>query len=47
MEEIHFDIQGNCKLIQASSHSVDFLLAYSKSLQITKVEGVCHEMNLN
>jgi len=47
MEEIHFDTQDNCKLVKTRNHSVDYLLAYSKSLQIAEIEGVCHEMNLN
>ncbi len=47
MEEIYFDIQGNCKLVKASKHSMNFLLAYSKSLQITEVEGIYFETNLN
>lgn len=47
MKEIYFDIHGICKLVKASSHGVDFLLAYSKSLQITEVEGIHFETNLN
>ena len=47
MEEIYFDIQGNCKLMKASKYRVDFLLAYSKSLQITEFEGSYFETHLN
>ncbi|SDE62308.1 hypothetical protein SAMN05421636_106164 [Pricia antarctica] len=47
MEEIYFDIQGNCRLIKASKPGVDFLLAYSKSLQMTEVGGAYFETHLN
>jgi hypothetical protein len=34
-------------LIKAGPHRVAFLLAYSQSLEITKVEGIHFESNLN
>ena len=47
MRHIDSDIEGNCKLVKSSRQSVDFLLAYSKSLQITKAKGLHFEMILN
>ncbi len=47
MEEFYFDIQDNCKLVKASKYGVDFLLGYSKSLQITEFDGSYFETHLN
>lgn len=47
MEEIYSDVEGNCKSVRTNGHTVDFLLAYSKSLQMTEVEGVYFETHLN
>lgn len=47
MEKIYTKKKNQCKLLSAKPETVDFLLAYSKSLNITKVEGITFESNLN
>lgn len=47
MEKIYTKKKNNSKIIAASPETVDFLLAYSKSLEITKVKGITFESNLN
>lgn len=47
MEKIYTKKKNHCKLIAAKPETVDFLLAYSKSLEITKTKGMTFESNLN
>ena len=41
------DLQDSCQLIQTRDVSLDFLIAYSKSLQISKIMGFHFELHLN
>ncbi|WP_419211191.1 hypothetical protein ACNR9Q_10600 [Maribacter sp. X9] len=47
MEKIYLKEKNTCKLIKAKPETINFLLSYSKSLQITEVKGMQFERNLN
>jgi len=47
MEKIYTKEKSQCKLVSATPETVEFLLAYSKSLKITEVKGIPFESNLN
>ena len=47
MEKIYTKQNKDCKLVKAQPHTVEILLNYSKSLQITEVKGIKFESNLN
>jgi len=47
MEQIYSNPATHCKLISTRKEAVDFLLNYSKSLEIHKVQGMTIENNLN
>lgn len=47
MEKIYTKKKNNSEIIAAKPETVDFLLAYSKSLKITKAKGITFESNLN
>ena len=47
MDDSYANIHNNCKLVKIGRGSVDFLLAYSKSLQIRRIKGLYFETNLN
>ncbi|WP_165200563.1 hypothetical protein [Muriicola soli] len=47
MEQIYTRPATHCKLISTPKETVDFLLAYSKSLNIQKVKGMTIENNMN
>jgi len=47
MKNMKTNIQDTCQLIQTRRMSLDFLLSYSKSLQISKIMGRHFELHLN
>jgi hypothetical protein len=47
MEKIYTKDQNNTKLVKAKPETIQFLLSYSKSLNITEVDGLQFESNLN
>jgi hypothetical protein len=47
MEKIYSKEQKQCDLVQAKPETVQFLLNFSKSLEITEVKGMQFESNLN
>jgi hypothetical protein len=47
MEKIYSKKKRKRTLLTAKPETVEFLLAYSKSLKITKAEGIEFESNLN
>ncbi len=47
MAKIYFENPDKCELIKARPETVSFLLNYSKSLDIVKVDGLSFENNLN
>lgn len=47
MENIYAKNQDRCKLAKAKPETVQFLLNYSKSLKITKAQGIKFESNMN
>ena len=47
MENTRTTQENTCKLIKAKPETVDFLLAFSKSLHITNTDGLQFERNLN
>ncbi len=47
MEKIYSKKKDKCTLLRAKPETVDFLLAYSKSLKITEAKGIEFESNLN
>ncbi|WP_281543038.1 hypothetical protein [Maribacter aestuarii] len=47
MEKIYANKKGKCKLVKAKPETINFLLSYSKSLNITKAKGIEFESNLN
>jgi len=47
MEKIYTKTKDQCKLVSAKPETVEFLLAYSKSLKITEAKGITFESNLN
>ncbi len=47
MEKIYTKDQNKTKVISTKPETIEFLLAYSKSLKITEVDGLQFESNLN
>ncbi|MDF4222796.1 MULTISPECIES: hypothetical protein [Maribacter] len=47
MEKIYTKDQNKTKLVKAKPETIQFLLSYSKSLNITEVDGLQFESNLN
>lgn len=47
MEEIYIKNSGKNELVKAKSETIQFLLNYSKSLNITNIKGHKFENNLN
>ncbi|MDX1362943.1 hypothetical protein [Arenibacter latericius] len=47
MEKIYSDNPNKCKLATASQETVNFLMSYSKSLQIIECDNIQFENNLN
>ncbi|SIQ74758.1 hypothetical protein [Maribacter ulvicola] len=47
MENLYTKDQGQTKLVKAKPETIRFLLSYSKSLNITEVDGLQFESNLN
>jgi len=47
MEKLYTKNQNKTKLVKAKTETIQFLFSYSKSLNITKVDGILFEGNLN
>lgn len=47
MEKLYTKDQNKTKLVKTKSETIQFLLSYSKSLNITEVDGLQFESNLN
>ena len=47
MEKIYSENQNVCKLAKACPETVQFLMNYSKSLNIIEYKGIQFENNLN
>ncbi|WP_405415551.1 hypothetical protein [Maribacter sp. Asnod1-A12] len=47
MEKLYTKDKSKTTLVKAKTETVQFLLAYSKSLNITEVDGLQFETNLN
>ncbi len=47
MEKVYAKKKDKCKLATAKPETVEFLLAFSKSLKITEAKGITFESNLN
>lgn len=47
MEKIYTKDYNKCTLVKAKPETIEFLLAFSKSLKITEVNGLHFESNLN
>ncbi|MGB5820004.1 MAG: hypothetical protein WBG90_11020 [Saonia sp.] len=47
MEKIYFKERNTCKLATACPETVQFLLNFSKSLQVVDYNGMKFESNLN
>jgi len=47
MEKIYSKDKNKSTLVNAKPETVKFLLAYSKSIQITEAKGLQFESNLN
>ena len=47
MEQIYPEFQDRCKLIKTRPEKVDFLLSYSRSMNILKHKEFVFENNLN
>jgi hypothetical protein len=47
MEKTYATEKNKCKLIKTKPETINFLLAYSKSLKITEAKGIQFESNLN
>ena len=47
MEKTYTSEKNKCKLIKAKPETINFLLAYSKSLKITEANRIQFESNLN
>ncbi|WP_339654472.1 hypothetical protein [uncultured Maribacter sp.] len=47
MEKIYKEDNNNTALVKAKPETIQFLLSYSKSLEITEVKGLQFESNLN
>lgn len=47
MEKIYLKDKNKCTIVKAKPETIEFLLAFSKSLQLTEVKGLQFESNLN
>jgi len=47
MEKLYTKRRDKCRLVKAKPETVEFLLNYSKSLKITKANGISFESNMN
>ena len=47
MENYYILTENGCKLLKSKPVTVQFLLDYSRSLNITKAQGIQFETNLN
>ncbi len=47
MKQIYTDQANKCKLVKAKPETIDFLIKYSKSLDVCKHKGLVFERNLN
>jgi len=47
MEKIYLKNQSKCRIVKAKPETIQFLLNYSKSLKITKANGLKFESNMN
>ncbi|WP_430426508.1 hypothetical protein [Maribacter litoralis] len=47
MEKLYTKNQSNTKEVKAKPETIQFLLSYSKSLNITEADGLQFETNLN
>ena len=47
MEKLYTKNQSNTKEVKAKRETIQFLLSYSKSLNITEADGLQFETNLN
>ncbi|WP_198033485.1 hypothetical protein [Maribacter sp. 1_2014MBL_MicDiv] len=47
MEKLYTKNQNNTKVVKAKPETIQFLLSYSKSLNVTKAKGLQFETNLN
>jgi len=47
MENIYANKKKECELVKAQPETIQFLLNYSKSLNITEAKGIKFENNLN
>jgi hypothetical protein len=47
MEKIYANKTKDCKLVKSKPQTVQFLLNYSKSLEVAEVDGIKIEINKN
>lgn len=47
MEKLYTKNRNKCRLVKTKPETIEFLLNYSKSLKITKAEGIEFESNMN
>ncbi|MDV7140485.1 hypothetical protein R3X28_16450 [Maribacter sp. TH_r10] len=47
MGKFYVEDKNKIKKVEAKKETIDFLLNYSKSLKIDKINGVAYESNLN
>ena len=47
MDDAYYDIDDNCKLVKVGRGTINLLMAYSRSLSITEVDGIPYESHLN
>lgn len=47
MEKIYFEEQNNCELVKANPSTIQFLLNYSRSIQIIEYKDLSFESCLN
>lgn len=47
MDKAFYETADYCKLIKVGTYTLHNIMAYSKSLNITKVGGIQYESNLN
>ena len=47
MDKAFYEIADNCKLIKVGTYTLNNIMAFSRSLNITEVDGIQYESNLN
>lgn len=47
MEKLYTKNQNNTKVVKTKPETIQFLLSYSKSLNVTEAKGLQFETNLN